>query len=162
MRRIILLLLVFSLWSCDHGLGPDDSKVLPTVTGISGTIYYANWPDASNLYDLRLVVFNNFPPPDILNAVVNNQATVYPPLGADALPFFVDSTEYTLPLPAGTYDYVVVAQQFGPLITTDWLAAGQYDVTPDSLPTAIEVITDSLAVGIDIYVDFDQLPIQPF
>ncbi len=154
-----IAVLIFAA-ACDHGLSPKGSG--RPQTGISGTIYYQNWPPADSLLDLRLVVFNNYPPAGILDEVINNRATVYPPLGPETLPMNVDSTNYTVVLKSGRYAYIVVAQQFGPDVFNDWLAAGQYDVTPDSLPTAVDVVQDSLLTGIDIFVDFHNLPVQPF
>jgi hypothetical protein len=47
--------------------------------------------------------------------------------------------------------------------TADWRSAGQYDITPqDSLPSAVMIESGVTLEHIDIYVDFDNLPIQPF
>ena len=61
------------------------------------------------------------------------------------------------------YEYIVVAQQFGPAVFFDWRVVGQYDTTlTDTIPTSVEVFTDSVIKGINIYVDFDSLPGQRF
>ena len=68
-------------------------------------------------------------------------------------------------LPAGYYAYVVVAQQYGEVVTEDWRAVGQYDTTgtgTDSIPTAVTVLENNIMENIDIEVDFYNLPPQPF
>jgi hypothetical protein len=166
MRKIIFLagMLMLILLACDHGLDPAPQQQAAQVTGISGTIYFSNWPPADSLYDLRIVAFRNFPPLDIFNEVLNGQALVYPPIsGSEGLPFNVDSVAYTMELETGEFKYITVAQQFGPVYTADWRSAGQYDITPqDSLPSAVMIESGVTLEHIDIYVDFDNLPIQPF
>ena len=77
------------------------------------------------------------------------------------MPQFVDSTSYGFSIASGTYEYVVVAQQYGGLF--EWRAVGQYDITPeDSLPSPITVSPNSYLENINIQVNFDRLPIQPF
>jgi hypothetical protein len=132
------------------------------VTGISGTIFYENWPTDS-LRDLRLVVFKYYPPDSIKNEILGGRAFVYPGLTKKGLPFNVDSTNYIHELDPGEYGYVVVAQRYGSDVLADWRAVGQYDTVPaDVEPSAVTVIADSLLYDIDIYVDFDNLPPQPF
>jgi hypothetical protein len=155
-----MLLLIYLANSCDHGLAPPEAR-----TGISGVIRYHNWPPADSLVDLRLIVFNNYPPGDIFFEITSGRAVVYPPLGPESLPFYADSTEYYVDLATGNYEYVVVAQQYADNLTSDWWAVGQYDTTGtgrDSIPTAIEVIENSILNNIDINVDFNNKPPQPF
>lgn len=161
-RALFLCTILFFLRSCDHGLEPPAEEATSSITGISGTIYYQNWPPPDSLFDLRLIVFKTFPPQNILSDIINGNAIVHPPLDSTSLPYFVDSTAYRLELKPGRYEYIVVAQQFGPNIYSDWRAVGQYDTTPDSLPTAITVQEGELLQKIDINVDFRKLLIQPF
>ncbi|RMG67950.1 MAG: hypothetical protein D6715_03550 [Calditrichaeota bacterium] len=159
MRRCLtagaLLLLLFYL-ACDHGLAPRP------VSGIQGTISFQHWPPADSLHDLRLVVFRSFPPTNVVLEVLSGQAFVYPPIDSTHLPYFVDRVDYFLELPPGRYEYVVVAQQYGPNVFSDWRAVGQYDVDTDSLPTPITVPEGQIVSPVDIQVDFKKLPIQPF
>lgn len=155
--------ILLSLWACDHGLAPpgDSSPLKPT--GISGTIYYQNWPPEDSVKNLKVVVFKNYPPEDILSEVLNGNAKSYPEDLTESLPYGVDTTEYQITLAPGTYAYTVVAHQYGDDIFNDWQAVGQYDLAPqDTLPTPITVMADSIIGGINIYVDFDSLPSQPF
>ncbi len=157
-----LLVFVVILVACDHGIDPGDIE--PPVQGISGTIYYSNWPDQSTLLDLRLIVFKNYPPVNIFHEVTHGNAIVHPQLGSpENLPYEADSTDFIVALAQGTYNYVVIAQQYGPEILEDWRAVGQYDTTlQDTIPTAIIIEKNSLLDGINIVVDFDSLPGQPF
>ena len=160
---IIISFFIFYV-SCDHGVDPKQSQNTENnISGISGTIYYQNWPPANFIYDLRLVIFKEYPPADIVGEVTNGDAIAYPDISQGALPFFVDSTGYSVALIPGSYEYIVIAQQFGPAVFFDWLVAGQYDTTlSDTIPTGVEVFSDSMIKNINIYVDFDSLPGQPF
>jgi hypothetical protein len=161
MKLAITGFALFFILSCDHGIKPPD---LPEQkTAISGTIFYTNWPVADSLQNLKLVIFKNFPPEDIVSEVIGGNAVAYPENLTENLPYNQDSTFYEMELEAGDYAYVVIAQQFGADVFNDWRAVGQYDTSPaDSLPTAITVVQDSVLKNIDIYVDFKNLPIQPF
>ena len=151
----------FCLNSCDHGIEPPKENRL--ITGIEGTIFYSNWPPQDSVILLKLVIFKDFPPVDILSEVINGNAIVYPELLAETIPFGQDSFSFQVQLETGTYGYIAVAQQYGPDVFNDWRAVGQYDITPaDSLPSSITVTQDSLLRNIDIFVDFNNLPIQPF
>jgi hypothetical protein len=162
-RYLIIVYVFFVLfYSCNQGLKPTEPDQ-SQITGISGKISYTNWPPADSLFDLRLVVFKNYPPENIFEEVSEGRAFVYPAIGQESLPFFVDSTIYEMELAAGLYEYVAIAQQYGSNLFNDWLAAGQYDtLITDGLPTAITVISGELLENINIEVDFDDLPPQPF
>lgn len=148
---------------CDHGIAPPTEETAATGT-ISGTIVYQNWPDLATVKNLKIVLFKSFPPgdvADILEQVVSGAAPAYPPELNNSLPKGVDSTSYSFDLKIGIYEYVVVAQQYGGLY--DWRAVGQYDVTPqDSLPSTVRIFPNSTLNDINIHVDFDHLPVQPF
>ena len=156
------LFIILFLTACNHGIAP--TGMPPEVKnsgGISGYIYYQNWPPVVEVKNLKLIVFLEFPPDDIFGEVQTGRAIVHPPEFSESLPQFVDSSSYLLQLDPGTYEYVVIAQQYAGLF--DWRAVGQYDITPaDSFPSPVNVISDSILPDIDIYVDFNNLPIQPF
>jgi hypothetical protein len=160
---LVLLIFLFAV-RCEHGLSPSDARQIPKdVTGISGVIIYKNWPSLDSLKNLRLVAFRNFPPQNILAEVLSGQAVVYPPIDTSAhLLYNVAFEEYTMPLAPDTFKYIVVAQQYGDNLVTDWRAVGQYDTDTDSLPTSIIIEENSLLENININVDFKNLPIQPF
>jgi hypothetical protein len=159
---VFIIILIFTN-KCDHGLAPPEPEV--KMTGISGTIFYQHWPAADSLYDLRLVIFQNYPPDSILSEVMNGRAVVYPAIGEPSLTCNIDTAYYLVELSPASYQYIVVAQQYKPNFQeqASWRVVGQYDTTlTDTLPTAVNVIQDSILEKIDIYVDFDHLPIQPF
>jgi hypothetical protein len=157
-----ILLLFSAVISCDGGLAPPERAEGPPY--LTGLITYRNWPPADSIVDLRLVLFVNYPPGDIVQEVLSGRAVVHPPLGDTSLvPFFVDSLRYGLTAPAGTYAYVVVAQQFGPNIRQDWRAVGQYDLDADpSVPTPVTLADGDTTRGINILVDFLNPPPTPF
>ena len=159
---IIIYVILASIYSCDHGLKPTEPEQ-SEKSGISGTIFYTNWPPADSLIDLRLVVFKSYPPDNIFEEISAGRAFVYPAIGEGSLPFYVDSTDYLMELNPGYYEYVAVAQQYGSNLFTDWLAAGQYDtLKSNEFPTAITVTEGFFLENIDIQVNFDSLPPQPF
>ncbi|RMF56496.1 MAG: hypothetical protein D6748_13350 [Calditrichaeota bacterium] len=163
-----LLVTISILYYCDKGLSPipETSGGIEedTLTGISGTVYFKNWPPPDSLYELRIVVFKKFPPENLIVEVLTGEAIIYPTALEDTvtLPFYVDSVDYAIELEPRVYEYVVLAHRYGPNRGADWQAAGQYDTTPDSLPTPVTVVEGKLLKNIDIYVDFKNLPIQPF
>jgi hypothetical protein len=165
MRRTapkIAVYLLLAVWAagCDEGLGPNP---LPTGS-FSGLITYRNWPPLDSLHDLRLVAFKTYPPTDVFAEVAGGNAFVYPPIGDTALvPFFVDSLRYTATLPPGRYAYVAVAQQYGPSISTDWRAVGQYATDTSAVaPSPIEIVASDTLRDVNITVDFAHPPPQPF
>ncbi len=149
--------------SCNEGLAPSGTPA-QALGAFSGTIRFINWDSAGTVVDLRLVAFKTFPPNDILQEVIQGRAFVFPPLGAGQLvPVGTDSLVYTVMLSAGVYEYVAVAQQFGPDVMADWRPVGQYDPDSDpTVPTAIMVSTADTLADVNIMVDFDNLPPPPF
>lgn len=155
----IPLFLMFLITACDHGLSPVEKEDPIMISGISGQINYINWPDT--VINLKIIVFKEFPPQNILVEIQTGKAVAYPAEFSESLPRYVSESGYSIQLDPGEYGYVVVAEQYGGLF--DWRAIGQYDTAPnDSLPTPITVLPDSFLADINIFVDFDNLPIQPF
>ncbi|MBM2841901.1 MAG: hypothetical protein HW412_2429 [Bacteroidetes bacterium] len=160
----LILIGVFAC-GCDKGLNPSVPRPAQIPMGqMSGLIRYQHWPPSDSLHDLRLVAFRVFPPTNIVNEVLLGRAIVYPSLGDTALvPFYVDSLRYLFSLPVGEYQYVVIAQQFGPTITTDWRAVGQYDLDSNfAIPSPVTILENDTALNININVDFRNPPPPPF
>ena len=149
---------------CDQGVTPGSPAEIPTEGAIAGLITYRNWPPADSLFDLRIVAFREFPPGDVVGAVLGGKAIVYPGLGDTALvPFFVDSLRFRFSLPTGEYKYLAVVHQFGSNIFSDWRAVGQYDTDADPLvPTPVVIPPGDTLRGILIPVDFLNRPPPPF
>ena len=160
---LVCLLPMLLLEGCDKGLSPLAPPSTAAAGYMSGLIRYQHWPSRDSLYDLRLVAFKVFPPSNIVNEVLLGRAVVCPPLGDTALvPFFVDLLRYQFTLPAGEYKYVVVAQQYGPGVTTDWRAVGQYDLDSNLVvPSPVTIVASDTTRNVDINVDFSNPPPPP-
>jgi hypothetical protein len=156
--KLTLFLSLLIIIACNKGLAPPDK-----LTGFSGTIYYSNWDSAGTINNLKLVVFKNYPPDDIVSEVLSGDAKAYPAELAQSLPLNIDSTSYTMNIEVGYYEYIAIAQQYGDNLYTDWRAVGQYTSSPqDSLPAPITITDEFVITDINIYVDFNNLPPQPF
>lgn len=167
MKRFIRSLALASAIACVVSACDEGLKLIPTYvpTGtISGLITYHNWPPRDSLVDLRIVAFTEFPPTNVIRAVLNGTAIVHPPIGDTALvPLYVDSLRYGFRIRAGHYPYVVVAQQFGHDVMKDWRVVGQYDLDSNLvIPEAIDVPENGLLSNINFNVDFKNPPPQPF
>jgi len=157
-------LLTIFVFGCDKGIQPTQTGVGGGAGIMTGLITYRNWPTIDSLHDLRIVAFRVFPPTNIVNEVLQGRAIVYPSLGDTSLvPFFVDSLRYSFALTSGTFQYVVIAQQYGPSLTTDWRPVGQFDLDSNfTVPSAVEIVAGATTTGIDIFVDFANPPPAPF
>jgi hypothetical protein len=159
--RALLLFSLFHYQACDQGLSPESAAMRGPVYGISGTIYFTNWPPSDSVLDLRVVSFKNFPSQDIIDEVLQGRAGYTETIQ----PYGADSLHYTLllsPIPPGAFTYTVVAQRFGPNIRADWKAVGEYYANGDtSRPGTIIVPADSVLPGADIRVDFRKPPRGP-
>lgn len=140
------------LSGCDQGLQP-----LVHQHGLAGTVYFTNWPPADSLLDLRLVAFRNYPSGNLVQEILGGNARY-----TDTLkPFGSDSIRYSLildPLPAGTYRYIAVAEQYGPNLYSDWRIVGLYwDSADTTRPGIVDVPADQIVQGINIRADFRKI-----
>jgi len=156
---LILLLVLFSITSCDKGLHPPPPMM---KSSISGLITYVNgkdkWPEPDSVLDIRVAMFKVYPPQDILTELLSGNAYF-----TDSLPRFVDSSSYFIEIsnPPEEIKYIVVAQQFGSIL--DWKAVGVYTVNGNvNEPSSILVEPGIDYKNINIKVNFDSLPPQPF
>ncbi|MBN2365611.1 MAG: hypothetical protein EH225_06420 [Calditrichaeota bacterium] len=145
------------LLNCNEGMSPSEPD--RGITGVSGTVYFTNWPPADSIFDLRLILFRDFPPTDIQSAILSGQAVVYPAItDTFQLPLFVDDFPYQIETPAATFEYFAVAHQFGTNFLADWRVIGHYDISPqDTLPTALTITQGTLLKNINIYANFDSI-----
>ena len=154
---IVLFSFAFSS-GCDHGLSPEVSDIDP---GFGGTLHIAgNWPPQDSVRDLRVVAFRNYPPKDILSEVINGSA-----MFSDELPYGETAISYVIQdeTLSGSFSYVVVAQNYGEDPFQDWRAVGVYAVTGDATkPSPVDLGNGLFIDGVDITVDFYDLPPQPF
>jgi hypothetical protein len=113
--------------------------------------------------DLRIVAFYGYPPTNIIGEVTSGQAKVYPGIGMTGLPKFVDSLSYDFTLDsAATFQYVVVAMQYGSNVFQDWKVVGAYGYSHGAgSPKTVVVPPNTFVNGIDIDVDFQNTPPTP-
>ena len=166
-RFLLFGALTISLFSgCDKGLGP-----LNEVSGFGGRIRFHNWPPPDSVRDLRIVAFTEFPADSggIIAQLIAGRANVYPQVGNKGLPLtqqneltYTFTTEGTT-LQPGVYAYVVLAQQYGPNIFTDWKPAAVYTLDPATFqPAPVRVLLHKITPNIDLDADFHNPPPKPW
>jgi hypothetical protein len=163
MKSLYTLLVIFLLFlvDCDRGLAPSEPET--KITSVSGTVYFKNWPPPDSIFDLRLLLFLNYPLTDIQSEILSGKVVIYPTLAdTTRLPFYVDSLNYRIVLNPGTYKYFTVAQQYGPNYLQDWQVVGTYDtLATDTLPTSV-VLTEGVQLeNINIHANFDSVLFRP-
>lgn len=164
---IAVLILIFSLLSCDHGISPLAEQ--PEVSGFEGTIYFVSpWPDS--IKRTYLVVFKNplLQPSDF---VITNLKYL-----SNEIPFGVQSYKFSSldsaiipvspgPFEPGEYAYVAVAHQTTDelsLARKDWFVSGIYYSNNDTTKPGVLVIEENkITRNVNIRVDFNKLPPQP-
>jgi len=125
-------------------------------------VFFRNWPPADSLFDLRVVAFKQYPSGDIISDVLQGKAKFTPKLQ----PYGAASIAYQLilePLPPGRFEYIAVAQQFGPNVFRDWRPVAIYEDTTDSarVPLSLFVPANEILTPVDIWVDFQNPPPPP-
>jgi hypothetical protein len=167
---ILVAAALFFASGCDKGLAP-----IYEESGFAGVIHYKNWPPADQVRELRLLVFEKVPLDStrlvdaLLGALLDpGHIVLYPPVGTTGLPKFVDTTHYKLITAGSTllvqqYNYVVLAQRYGPNSFADWKPAGVYTLNQVTLePAPVRLRPRRLLENIDIYVDFNRPPPKPW
>jgi hypothetical protein len=149
----IVFFFLWALSACDHGLEPPPA----TRPGFGGHItYVGNWPPADSIYLLAVVAFKTFPPTNILADILNGNAVYDTSLARN-----VESQDYQILTDPAKFQYVVVAQQYGPDIFSQWRVIGVYSDDPaQGTPKSVVISPETFVSGIDITVDFDHLPPQ--
>lgn len=149
----LVLCLVSSFESCDHGL-----ELPPAVKpGFGGRITYkGKWPPADSIKILAVVAFKRFPPSNIVGDVLSGEAVFDTTLKRN-----VESQDYRFLTEPGTFEYIVVAQQYGPDIFSQWRVVGVYTDDPERIrPKSVLVTNEAFVSNVNINVDFDNLPPQ--
>jgi hypothetical protein len=156
---IILTLPLF--YSCQEGLEPpppeQKSFIGGKITFIGGS---DNWPPEDSVYAVRVVAFKDYPPQDIITELISGNAY----FTLESLPFFVDTATFSIEIPETpvTFQYIAVALQYTDDIMTQ-RAIGVYTLTGDKTqPSQVELNTGERINDLDIEVDFNDLPPQPF
>jgi len=166
-KKFLLLILCCSLLiisGCNKGIEPE--PVSSNVIGFSGKITFTGtWP--IDVLRTHLVVFKN----DILSvddfSFLNLAFASYPiPSGSKEFSYTTMANNYfNLTLGEGTCRYIVVAQSKTALLSfdrADWVIVGvYYNIGDKSKPGIMTLRKGYINTGIDINVDFDNLPPQP-
>ncbi len=158
---IIFTLLLFHFYGCDKGLSPISAE---QKTGFSGTItFIGNWPEG--ITRTHLVVFQNELKSSADFNIINLKfVSIEIPYGVKTYNFSSTDSSY-IPIGAGTYEYVAVAQSKTPdlsLNRIDWSVAGVYYSNNDtSKPGVLEIPEKTLVKNINIICDFKNPPPQP-
>lgn len=146
------------LASCDHGLDP---ALADSDPGFGGKVRVDGaWPPQDSVRQLRVVAFRNYPPSDILAEVLGGTAVF-----SDELPYGEAEISYTQQDETlkGVFRYVVVAQNYGDDLFADWKVVGVYTLSGDDEdPSQIDLGAGRYVGGVDIRVNFHDLPPQPF
>lgn len=156
----IILLSVFFILSCQEGLDPtsqnEESYLKGKVVVISGA---ESWPKPDSALELRVVGFKEYPPQDLFNEIISNNAFI-----SDSLPRFVDTIPFQLKIekPPVEIRYLVAALRYGTIF--DWKVIGVYsdEMNYERKPKVIFVPKGKVLENIIILVDFRNLPKQPF
>ncbi len=157
--RILLLAAMVYILGCDEGLAPD--PVGTETPGLGGVLTVVSaWPPADSVRDLRIVAFRKYPPADILTEVLGGTA-----LFSDPLEYQNNSQSWRIVLEGlkGEFEYIVAAQQYGSNLFQDWRVVGVYTRSGDvNQPSSVDLGQGRYVGNIDIRVDFNNLPPQPF
>ncbi|MFN3781115.1 MAG: hypothetical protein ACK4SO_02940 [Candidatus Kapaibacteriota bacterium] len=148
------------LLSCQEGLDPtsqqQESYLKGNVVVISGV---NSWPKLDSALELRVVGFKEYPPQDLFNDIISNNAFI-----SDSLPRFVDTIPFQLKIekPPVEIRYLVAALRYGTIF--EWKVIGVYsdEMTYERKPKIIFVPKGKVIENITILVDFRNLPKQPF
>jgi hypothetical protein len=154
LRKQTILLLLFFFCSCDKGLAPP----VPNPT-ISGSIHFIGTPKDSVL-NLLVVAVQAQPPYQVSYLLAGAFAGTIKAFSLFTTSFH--DTTYSIAISADTaYHYLGVAQQYGSDYTKDWHAVGfAHDAKDSALVFLLK--PGEQKTGIDLVVNFDSLPRQPF
>lgn len=165
-----MLYLLLLIVGCDGGLSPAP----PFRPGFGGTIYFAQgtWPSQDSVKGLWVFASEVYPikADSVLVLYVAGKIQTYPALNS-SLPFYIDSVAYDfgfensekLPI---TFAYIGVLHwvqgEVFPIDTTKYHIVGDYHEINSIAPKKITVKEFQYTPGINIYVDFYNLPPQLF
>ncbi len=159
--RLTLCACVVLISAC----GGLDPTVVPTFTGISGTITYVGgasaWPPADSVIEVRVVAFEKRPtdPTQVFGALLAGTAVV-----SDTLPRRVNQSSYSIEVAntPRTFEYIVVALRYGPDFQLQWRMLDVYTITGDATQPRPLTVNANDDKRINFRVDFSNLPPQPF
>ncbi|MFC2130493.1 hypothetical protein ACFLSQ_03585 [Bacteroidota bacterium] len=163
--NIFTVILFFVTISCQDGLAPKNTEDIQTKSYISGMIKYVGginrFPDSSKVFGIYVVAFKEYPKDSsgIIAEILKGNAF----LKFESQPYPVDSSEFSIEFsePPVNIEYIVVAMQTDSSIESQ-MAIGVFTETGDNTKPTEILIEKGKTYYIDITVDFDNLPPQPF
>ncbi len=165
MHKFIIVILSL-LISCQEGLKPDIENSTEIKSKLNGRIIYKGgkekFPDSSKCFGIYVVAFKSFPrdSANIINEILSGNAY----LKFESLPYPADSSDFDIeiPDPPVNIEYLVVAMQTDSVNIQSQRAIGVYTETGDNTkPSTIKILPRD-SIFVKIFVDFDNLPPQPF
>jgi hypothetical protein len=158
----VLIAIVF-LVACDGGLSlPPDIQ-----PGITGTLTVQGaWPPPDSIQTLWIFASQIFPidSAKVVTGILENKIHLYPAID-QSLPYNFRTQTFNFALPPGTYYYIGVLQRFGSSLVDpkSYKVVGVYTDPGNPLqPLTVQVKELEVVPGIDMTVDFYNLPPQPF
>ena len=155
-RRVLPMLFLALGAGCGDGLSPEMGLV-----GFEGAVTVASaFPPTDSVLTLRVVAARSYPPKDILSEYLAGRL-----IFSDALTYNARTQSYTILQSdlTGVFEYVCIAQQYGPNPFSQWRVVGVYSLSGDKARhSPIDLGSGRFLRGIDIAVDFYDLPPQPF
>ncbi|MGB9770513.1 MAG: hypothetical protein ACPLX7_00860 [Candidatus Kapaibacteriota bacterium] len=157
MRKFFILVFLLLL-SCQEGLDPTTGQKESFIQG-KLIVLSGRWPPPDSALELRVVGFREYPPQDLLNEILSGNAFI-----SDTLARFLDTIPYILKIekPPAEINYLVAALRYGTIL--QWRVIGVYseEMTFERKPKKIIVPKGIVLKDIDILIDFNNLPKQPF
>lgn len=161
LKILTSLFFLILIASCQEGLQPPPAE---QKSFIGGQITFVggsdNWPSDDSVLAVRVVAFKDYPPKDIMTELLSGNAY----FTMESLPLFVDTASFSIEIPETpvVFEYIAVALQYTEELTSQ-LAIGVYTLSGNkSEPSPVQLQTGEKRNDIDIEVDFDDLPPQPF
>lgn len=164
-KYLLFVVPLIIFFGCDKGIVPASIQEEQQKAGFSGTISFeGTWPDSVN-WTLLVVFKNPLTSPSSFNVL--NVGYISHPIayGIKDINFStVEDTGY-VPISAGTYSYVAVAQSYKTILSlnrSDWHIVGIYYSNNDTTAPGKLIIPDNTIVNnINIRCDFNNPPSQP-
>lgn len=157
-----ILLITVNFTGCDKGIAPLEVNEKP---GFSGKItFFGDWP--IDVTRTHLVIFKK-PLNSAADFNADNLAFVSKeiPKGTSSLDYSTLDEPLIGKIPAGTYNYIAVAQSKTILLSLnriDWNVVGLFHKNSNpGTPGSVTVPESELIIGVDIEVDFSNPPVQP-
>ena len=160
---MLVIVFVFLVSGCDGGL-----TLPPEIQpGISGTLTVnSGWPPQDSVQTLWIFASQIYPidSAKVVTGIFQNKILLYPAIDK-SLPYNFGTLAYNFPLPPATYYYIGVLQRFGTNLVDpkSYKVVGVYsDSLNPLLPKPLEVKELEVLPGINLTIDFYNLPPQPF